>query len=85
MNPAHLRSRDVNETLAMPLPAALAPARDTFEELYRSSRDDVYAYVATLLRGNTLINHQQKSGRHHLKEGDLLEVGGLMLEFRLKG
>jgi len=31
-----------------------APARDTswerFESLYRSSRDDVYAYVATLLR-----------------------------------
>ena len=40
----------MNETLAMPLPAALAPARDTFEELYRSSRDDVYAYIATLLR-----------------------------------
>ena len=46
---------------------------------------DGHNYVATLLRGNTLINHQQKSGRHHLKEGDLLEVGGLMLEFRLKG
>ncbi|HTP22068.1 MAG TPA: sigma-70 family RNA polymerase sigma factor [Solirubrobacteraceae bacterium] len=34
--------------------ALTAPARDTswerFESLYRSSRDDVYAYVATLLR-----------------------------------
>jgi RNA polymerase sigma factor (sigma-70 family) len=50
MEGAHLRSKGVNDTLAMPLPATLAPARDTFEELYRSSRDDVYAYVATLLR-----------------------------------
>jgi RNA polymerase sigma-70 factor (ECF subfamily) len=40
----------MNETLAMPLPATLAPPRETFEELYRSSRDDVYAYVAALLR-----------------------------------
>ena len=46
---------------------------------------DGHNYVATLLRGNTLINHQPRSGRHHLREGDLLEVGGLMLEFRLKG
>src|SRR2546422_5381129 len=50
MERAHVRSKGVNDTLAMPLPATLAPARDTFEELYRSSRDDVYAYVATLLR-----------------------------------
>src|SRR5213592_2379155 len=50
MEPAQLRSKGVNDTLAMPMPATLAPARDTFEELYRSSRDDVYAYVATLLR-----------------------------------
>jgi RNA polymerase sigma factor (sigma-70 family) len=50
MERAQLRSKGVNDTLAMPMPATLAPARDTFEELYRSSRDDVYAYVATLLR-----------------------------------
>src|SRR2546422_7257119 len=50
MERAHVRSKGVNDTLAMPLPATLAPARDTFEELYRSSRDDVYAYVTTLLR-----------------------------------
>lgn len=42
------------------------------------------AYVATLLGRKTRINHERRSGRHHLKEGDLLEVGGLLLEFRLK-
>ena len=44
-----------------------------------------HSYVATLLRGNTLINHQPRRGRHHLRDGDLLEVGGLVLEFRFKG
>ena len=46
---------------------------------------DGHGYVATLLRGNTLINHQPRRGRHHLRDGDLLEVGGLVLEFRFKG
>lgn len=35
---------------ATALPAAERPAQIGFEALYRSSRDDVYAYVATLLR-----------------------------------
>src|SRR6202012_3310068 len=47
MDPAPGRSDGVSETLT-------APGTDTswerFESLYRSSRDDVYAYVATLLR-----------------------------------
>jgi hypothetical protein len=30
--------------------ASAGPADTQFEHLYRSSRDDVYAYVATLLR-----------------------------------
>ena len=34
----------------MPLPAASERAGIAFEELYRSCRDDVFAYVATLLR-----------------------------------
>jgi RNA polymerase sigma-70 factor (ECF subfamily) len=34
----------------MPLPASQERAIFAFEDLYRSSRDDVYAYVATLLR-----------------------------------
>jgi RNA polymerase sigma-70 factor, ECF subfamily len=47
MGPWSARSQGVSETLT-------APGRDTswerFESLYRSSRDDVYAYVSTLLR-----------------------------------
>jgi RNA polymerase sigma factor (sigma-70 family) len=50
MNPARVRSTGVNEVLAMPLPAAQDRTGFAFEDLYRSSRDDVYAYVATLLR-----------------------------------
>ncbi len=41
MNPRRGRSVDVIEAL---------PAHDAFDALYRSARDDVYAYVATLLR-----------------------------------
>jgi RNA polymerase sigma factor (sigma-70 family) len=44
------RSRDVSATLTAP---AQEMPRDTdvsFEQLYRSSRDDVYGYVAALLR-----------------------------------
>jgi RNA polymerase sigma-70 factor (ECF subfamily) len=41
---------DVFEPLTVrPVPPA-ETAWDRFEALYRSSRDDVYAYVATLLR-----------------------------------
>lgn len=43
------RSTYVTETLTMAMPRS-EPARATLEALYRSSRDDVYAYVATLLR-----------------------------------
>ncbi len=39
----------MNETLPAPTEQS-APSWDRFEALYRSSRDDVYAYVATLLR-----------------------------------
>ena len=34
----------------MPLPPRAAPAELDFDELYRASRDDLYAYVASLLR-----------------------------------
>ncbi len=40
------RSAHVNEMLATAAPQA----KGRWEELYRSSRDDLYAYVATLLR-----------------------------------
>ncbi len=41
-------------------------------------------YVATLLRGKTLINNKPASGRHELKDGDVIFVSGLLLEFGLK-
>jgi len=40
----------VIETLSAPGETRSATAWERFEALYRSSRDDVYAYVATLLR-----------------------------------
>jgi RNA polymerase sigma factor (sigma-70 family) len=49
MDRARRRSRGVNATMTA-TPMALDTAWERFEALYRSSRDDVYAYVATLLR-----------------------------------
>ena len=43
-----------------------------------------HGYIATQLAGNTLINSQPLAGRYDLKEGDILKVSGLTLEFRLK-
>jgi RNA polymerase sigma-70 factor, ECF subfamily len=50
MNAALRRSRDVNATMTATAPSASDTSWERFEALYRSSRDDVYAYVATLLR-----------------------------------
>jgi len=47
------RSRGVTETLAMAMSAEVAGEGFDFEALYRTSRDDVYAYVASLLRDRT--------------------------------
>jgi RNA polymerase sigma-70 factor, ECF subfamily len=44
------RSRDVNQTLVATAEDAPREADVAFDTLYRSSRDDVYAYVASLLR-----------------------------------
>jgi len=41
-------------------------------------------YVATLLGGSMFIKGQSVKGRHELRDGDVLEVSGLVLEFRLK-
>lgn len=41
-------------------------------------------YVATSLRGKTLINNKPVSGRCELKDGDVLWVSGLLLKFGLK-
>lgn len=46
------RSRGVTETLTVPL-VAPAISSSIFEDLYRSSGADVYAYVASLLRDAT--------------------------------
>ena len=40
----------MTDTLAVALPRTAARSGVDFDALYRSSRDDVYAYVATLLR-----------------------------------
>jgi RNA polymerase sigma-70 factor, ECF subfamily len=44
------RSTGVEQTIAAPASEVPAPADTAFEELYRSSRDDVYSYAAGLLR-----------------------------------
>ncbi len=41
-------------------------------------------YVATIMGGKTLINSRHWTGRHHLKDGDTLEVSGLLMVFALK-
>jgi pSer/pThr/pTyr-binding forkhead associated (FHA) protein len=42
-------------------------------------------YVATRLGGKVAINGQPISGRHDLRDGDVVSVGGLTLEFCLAG
>ncbi|MCI0404206.1 MAG: hypothetical protein L0212_11915, partial [Acidobacteria bacterium] len=41
-------------------------------------------YTVTPLGGKTLINKQPLSGRHELKDGDVLEVSGLTMQFNLQ-
>src|ERR1700752_3379640 len=50
MDDAGTRSEGVSETLTAPASGTRDSSWERFEALYRSSRDDVYAYVATLLR-----------------------------------
>ena len=40
-------------------------------------------YTASRLNGKTLVNNVPLNGRRELKNGDVLRVGGLTLEFRL--
>jgi RNA polymerase sigma factor (sigma-70 family) len=49
-DPGPARSKGVSQALAEPTAAAPGEAEQTFDQLYRSSRDDVYAYAAGLLR-----------------------------------
>lgn len=41
-------------------------------------------YTVTSMGAKTSVNGQQISGRHDLRDGDLIEVSGLTLEFRMK-
>ncbi len=41
-------------------------------------------YTVTPLGGKTLVNKQALTGRHELKDGDVLEVSGLTLQFNLQ-
>jgi hypothetical protein len=41
------------------------------------------SYVATPVAGKTLVNGQRLQSRRGLVHGDVLEVSGLELEFRL--
>ena len=50
MDGALVRSEGVPEILTASLPSCESASWARFESLYRSSRDDVYAYVFTLLR-----------------------------------
>jgi RNA polymerase sigma factor (sigma-70 family) len=50
MDRRHSRSRHVTSTLTVPLAQPRSRSALDFEALYRASRDDVFAYVATLLR-----------------------------------
>jgi RNA polymerase sigma-70 factor (ECF subfamily) len=49
MDAPERRSNDVTSTLTLPLTAARSRQGLDFDALYRAARDDVYAYVATLL------------------------------------
>lgn len=40
-------------------------------------------YVATSFGGRSLVNNEPLRGRHHLRDGDILSVSGVTLEFRL--
>jgi RNA polymerase sigma factor (sigma-70 family) len=53
MDPEPGRSDGVIEARSQSVPAVAGSSWERFEALYRTSRDDVYAYVATLLRDRT--------------------------------
>jgi RNA polymerase sigma-70 factor, ECF subfamily len=50
MDPPSVRSKGVSEALVAPAAEIPGDADTAFDRLYRSSRDDVYAYAAGLLR-----------------------------------
>ena len=54
MNRPWRRSGDMQSAIAAPAKDMPTDAEAAFEELYRSSRDDVFAYVAGLLRDRSM-------------------------------
>ena len=42
------------------------------------------SYTLTPLKGKVTVNGQPVSAKHELAEGDVLEISGLTLEFKLK-
>ena len=66
--------------------AALIRLKGVFKpkEAVAIARSDA-GYVATVLGGRTRINNERVRERQVLADGDVLEVGGLTLEFKLAG
>jgi pSer/pThr/pTyr-binding forkhead associated (FHA) protein len=42
-------------------------------------------YVLTVLKGRTFVNSRRLNGSHELTDGDILEIGGLIMKFCLSG
>jgi RNA polymerase sigma factor (sigma-70 family) len=71
MDAAPRRSTDVTSTLTLPLTATRSHPVLDFDTLYRAARDDVYAYVATLLGDRSAAEDVTASAfeRAFLKQG----------------
>jgi len=71
MDAAARRSTDVTSTLTLPLTATRSHPVLDFDTLYRAARDDVYAYVATLLGDRSAAEDVTASAfeRAFLKQG----------------
>ena len=63
MNLGWPRSRGVSQTAVADAREAPGEADLAFDRLYRSSRDDVYAYVASLLRDGPAAEEVTATGR----------------------
>jgi pSer/pThr/pTyr-binding forkhead associated (FHA) protein len=66
-------------------PSSLVRLRGWFKpQLALAISRNRQGYVATWLGGVVLIDNKPVNGRHELKDGDLLDVCGLLLEFNLE-
>ena len=77
--------RDTLRCLAIRQPWAWAiviGAKDIENRAWSTDHRGLFVIQAS--GAKTLVNGQQISGRHDLRRGDLIEVSGLTLEFRLK-